>query len=118
MKLEIGTTYYHLTYADPGLSMPGIEPLVYIGKEILDDSDPDTHQFQDTISFVRFGRLGEGRKDAEDIYTFTHHEKEIGNSIITLEMVAEEIPKALSRFNSLDKPKLQKATGKWVTINP
>ena len=54
MKLKLGNTYYHITYADPHLTMPGVKPIIYIGKNILSEEE-DKEYFQDTVSFVRFG---------------------------------------------------------------
>ncbi len=49
--LTQGKTYYWLTFADPDMTMPGVEPLIYIGHGEKDG----LFCFQDTVSFVRFG---------------------------------------------------------------
>lgn len=50
--LKVGCAYYRVTYADPALTIPGVQPMIYIGTNIADDDDPATvvYYFQDTIS--------------------------------------------------------------------
>ena len=63
--LAPGSTYYRLTFADPDMTMPGLEPLVYIGKH---DSDGSMlHTFQDTISYTWVGRYPGPFKPDQDM---------------------------------------------------
>ena len=41
-----------MTYADPALTIPGVEPMIYVGTNIADDDVPEIviYYFQDTIS--------------------------------------------------------------------
>ncbi|WP_444956800.1 hypothetical protein [Microbulbifer sp. ZKSA002] len=91
MKLEVGATYYRIMYADPILTMPALRPLVFVGKQIFDDSDLETYYFQGTVSYVRFGELGKGEIAAEDIQVFESRKAEIRISIVTLEMAVKEV---------------------------
>ena len=50
--LIIGRTYYRLTFADRDLTMPGVEPLVFLG-EVTDEGGTHGFVFQDTASFVQ-----------------------------------------------------------------
>ena len=70
LKLEVGHTYYRLTFADRDRTMPGVEPLVYLG-----DADPTDgevpHIFQDTVSYVLFGSRFDLAHDRDDIVIAT-----------------------------------------------
>jgi hypothetical protein len=52
--LTVGRTYYQLTFADRDQTMPGVEPLVFLG-HVKFDGGGDAYAFQDTVSYVRFG---------------------------------------------------------------
>jgi hypothetical protein len=36
-ELEIGTAYYRVTYADNELTIPGVEPMIYVGTNVFPD---------------------------------------------------------------------------------
>jgi len=55
MDLDYGATYYRVTYADSAKSMPGLEPMVYIGDNLFDKDKEVIHYFQDTTSVLRYG---------------------------------------------------------------
>ena len=38
--LKAGSAYYRVTYADSNLTIPGVEPMIYVGTNIADDDDP------------------------------------------------------------------------------
>lgn len=50
--LKTGAAYYRLTYADPGLTVSAVKPMIYVGTNIFPEDDPGSvvHYFQDTIS--------------------------------------------------------------------
>jgi hypothetical protein len=84
-----GSTYYRITFADPALTMPGLEPLVYIG---LHDSDGAMlHTFQDTISYTWVGRYPGPFKPNQDmeISLYPMQEKEAAAMFSLTEVVAE-----------------------------
>jgi hypothetical protein len=64
--LVIGHTYYRLTFVDADLTMPGVEPLVFLG-EAMDEGGARGFVFQDTVSYVRHGSGLEGDDQPEDI---------------------------------------------------
>ena len=47
--LIVGRTYFRLTFADRDLTMPGVEPLIFLG-EVMDDGGTRGFAFQDTAS--------------------------------------------------------------------
>ena len=104
-SLEIGHTYFRLTFADRDLTMPGIEPLVYLG-----DADPEgdeiPHIFQDTVSYSRFGSRLNMAHDHEDILCYFVSPKEIGSCIFSVQQVAGEIAAAAQRATVLNNPVL------------
>lgn len=129
-SLEIGVTYYQITYADVAQTMPGVEPMVYAGMNLFDPpSDGSTrYYFQDTVSVVRFGLgtdFGEEMQpvdetselspdnDEERLY-YGHEAQEIGVSIVDLLALPTVIDGAIQRAKALGFPKLSKAKGKWV----
>ena len=115
-RLEVGNTYYRLTYADRDLTMPGVEPLVYLG-----DADPQDgevpHIFQDTISYVRFGsRLEMGRDHDEVLVYFVSH-KEVGSGILNVQQLATAVSAAAQRAAALNNPKLPVLGDEgWVSV--
>ncbi len=57
-ELEIGEYYYLLTYADKDWTVPGLQPVIYVGTNVLEEdfgSGNETYYFQDSVSFGRFG---------------------------------------------------------------
>jgi hypothetical protein len=129
-SLEIGATYYQITYADVAQTMLGIEPLVYAGMNIFDPPSDGSarYYFQDAVSVVRFG-LGTqfGQEMQPDDETsdlspdndegrlyYGHEAQEIGVSIVDLLALPTMIDGAIQRAKALGFPKLSKAKGKWV----
>lgn len=49
-NLEYGATYFHVTFADPESTMPGIKPVVHVGTNLAGDEKEETHYFQDPVS--------------------------------------------------------------------
>jgi hypothetical protein len=50
--LSVGHAYYQVTYADNELTVPGVDPMIYVGLNIFPDDDPasKTYYFQDPVS--------------------------------------------------------------------
>jgi len=112
MNLEYGTTYYQITYADPKLTMPGLKPMVYIGKNLFGTEKENTHYFQDTVSVLVFGLLSES-SDTTDCKISSCTEDEVGVDILSLEKAINEIQKAAEKAKKLGNPKLEKVNGEW-----
>ena len=129
-SLEIGVTYYQITYADVAQTMPGIEPLVYAGLNIFGSAsdEPAKYYFQDTVSVVRFGLCVQWGQEVQPddeasdlsleghegrVYC-AHEASEIGEGIVDLLALPAEIDRAIQRAQALGFPKLSKAKGKWV----
>jgi len=119
MELQKGRTYYVITFADRDFTMPGIDPVVYIGKNAFIkclENDRDTYQFQDTVSFVRFGYVMDiDSQQKEECQVEAFDEDQLGKDITTLEGAAEMIKDANSRSKELGHPVLSIAKGKWIT---
>jgi len=110
MELEYGATYYLVTYADPQLSMPGLKPMVYIGDNLFGEDSETTHYFQDTVSVLIFGLVGEAKETTDcRVSSFSHDE--LGDSIVDIDGAAALVASAAKKFRKLGSPKLKKASG-------
>jgi hypothetical protein len=90
-----GRTYFRLTFADRDLTMPGVEPLVFLG-EVTDEDGSHGFVFQDTASYVQFGSGLEGDEQHEEIVMYFMPESEIG-ALYDMEELAGEIAEAARR---------------------
>ena len=103
-SLIVGKTYFRLTYADRDLTMPGVEPLVFVG-QVTEEGGSSGFVFQDTGSYVQYGSGLEGDEQHEDIVMYFLPESEIG-ALYDIEEVAGEITEAARRAASLNHPRL------------
>lgn len=129
-SLEIGATYFRITYADVAQTMPNVEPLVYVGLNLFGTPSDGSakYYFQDAVSVVQFGlgaQLGQevqpavetsdqNPKNHEGRVYSAHEAIEIGEVIVDLPALAAEIDWTIRRAKELGFPKLSKAKGKWV----
>ena len=104
-ELVIGRTYFRLTFSDADLTMPGVEPLVYLG-QVADDGGTEGIVFQDTHSYVHHGSGLEGEEQHEDIVLYFMPESELG-AIYTLAELAAEIGESARRAVELNYPPLK-----------
>ncbi len=115
LDLELGHTYYRLTYADSEMTMPGVEPLVYLG-----DADPTggevPHIFQDTVSYVRFGSRLALSQNHEDILVYFIPPAEIGSGIVDVQHLASEVTAAAQRAIALNNPVLPVLREGWQSV--
>jgi hypothetical protein len=103
--LVIGGTFYRLTFADRELTMPGVEPLVFLG-QVADDGGTQGFAFQDTVSYVHFGSGLEGEQQREEILLYFIPEADIG-TMYDIEELAAEVSESSRRAVIADHPKLQ-----------
>jgi len=103
--LIVGRTYFRLTFADRDLTMPGIEPLVFLG-EVMDDGGTRGFAFQDTASYVQHGSGLEGDEQDEEIVLYFLPESEIG-ALYDIDELTGEIAGAAQRAVSLNYPLLK-----------
>jgi hypothetical protein len=112
LNLEVGRTYFRLTFADPDMTIPGVEPMVYLG-----DADPvdgeRPHIFQDTVSYSRFGSRLDHREDRDEISVYFITPNEIGSCVVDTQSMAEEMRKAAERAKTFDYPKLRVLRTGW-----
>jgi hypothetical protein len=109
---EVGKTYYYLTYADPGLTMPGLNPVVYVGKNIFGDEKEDTYYFQDTPSFTRFGIATESPNSLEcSVHSISTNK--FGSSVIEQHQLPSIVNGVIERAEKLGFPKLKVCKGNW-----
>jgi hypothetical protein len=104
-ELILGRTYFRLTFSDPNLTMPGVEPLVYLG-QVADDSGTEGIVFQDTASYIQHGSGLEGEEQHEDIVLYFMPETELG-AIYTLAELSAEIVESAKRGAELNYPHLE-----------
>ena len=109
--LTPGSTYFRITFSDPELTMPGVEPVVYLS-EVTDDDGTHGFVFQDTVSYVRFGSGLEGEEQAEEIGLYFVPDEDLG-SISDLAEVVAEVTAAGQRADSLGHPKLRVIRDGW-----
>jgi hypothetical protein len=108
--LKIGSAYFQVTFSDREFTIPGVDPMIYIGVDVIepdpssDLSDQPRFVFQDTVSFSRFGSLVDykGSANLEDegayVYSFTLADLE---GIFDLSGAVAELGKALERARAL-----------------
>jgi hypothetical protein len=103
--LVIGRTYFRLTYADRDLTMPGVEPVVFLG-EVADVGGTQGFVFQDTSSYVHHGSGLEGDEQHEDIVLYFMAESDIG-ALYNVEELAVEVAESAQRAVSQNHPTLK-----------
>jgi len=103
-SLVIGRTYYRLTFADRDLTMPGVEPLVFLG-EVTDEGGTHGFVFQDTVSYVQHGSGLEGEEQHEEIGLFFMADADIG-ALYDVEELAAEMAESARRAVTLKHPSL------------
>jgi hypothetical protein len=103
--LMIGRTYFRLTFADHDLTMPGVEPVVFLG-EVADVGGTQGFVFQDTSSYVQHGSGLEGEEQHEDIVLYFLSESDIG-ALYNVEDLAVEVAESAHRAVSQNHPKLK-----------
>jgi len=111
-ELEYGVTYYQVTFADPKLTMPGLKPMIYIGKNIFSNEKEDTYYFQDTVSVICFGLVGEA-ENSTDCHISSFPEDEIGTCVVDINTAAQIVSDAANKYKALGCPKVTKAKGEW-----
>lgn len=102
--LVIGHTYFRLTFADADLTMPGVEPIVFLG-QAADDSGAQGFVFQDTVSYVQHGSGLEGDEQHEDIALYFMAEED-ARSLSDIGKLAIDVAEAAQRAVSLNFPVL------------
>lgn len=109
--LVIGHTYFRLTFADADLTMPGVEPVVFLG-QAADDSGTQGFVFQDTVSYVRHGSGLEGDEQHEDIALYFMADED-ARSLVDIGRLATEVADAAQRAVSLNFPVLPVLRAGW-----
>jgi len=101
--LSEGTAYYRITYADPGLTIPGVQPMIYVGPNIFPDDDPATvvYYFQNTISHSWRGPVTDPAHDSRhteiESAVFPHSDVEVQRDVFTLAEVISALIEAQGR---------------------
>lgn len=107
--LKVGCVYYRITYADPQLTVPAVEPIVFIGTGAFDfraRSREPVYTFQDTVSFSRSGSAVDDRSPANlseqgaRTYSFTVAQL---NTLVNLVGAAEALNDAVERSHWKDR---------------
>jgi len=107
---KIGRVYFQVTYEDREFTIPAVDPMVYLGVNILEPDHSDEPQgqsryaFQDRVSFSHFGNAIEYKGDANlvdegaHVYSLTAEDL---NSVFDLRGVVAELSQALDRSTGL-----------------
>jgi len=101
--LKIGSAYYRVTYAAPNLTIPGVDPMIYVGTNIAEDDDPTAviYYFQDTISYFWRGAVTDQAHRSKhpdiDVAVFPHTEHEVQRGVFTIDEVVFAVTKARDR---------------------
>ena len=97
MQLEVGRTYFQITYADADSTMIGVKPLVYVGEITLQDGSV-TLGFQETVSYVRSGSCLESEPTDQDrMAVCLIPSEEIGVDVVNFEGLFAAVKACLSR---------------------
>jgi hypothetical protein len=102
-QLERGEAYYRLTYADPVLTIPSVEPMMYVGTNIFPDDDSGSviYYFQDTVSYLARGAATDLASSARhpeiNIRVFPFSAREIGVAVVSLDDVIAALLDARTR---------------------
>jgi hypothetical protein len=102
--LEIGRTYYQLTFADRDMTMPGVEPWVFIGPVELEEGGP-AFAFQDSVSYVRFGSRLKLKSDHDEIRVYFLPAREV-EGLKDIHSILLAIAGAAERAKELSYPVL------------
>jgi len=113
--LTVGRTYYQLTYADRDLTMPGVEPLVFLG-HVKFDGGGYAYAFQDTVSYVRFGSRLELKQENDEITVYFFRESDV-RSLEDVSGVAKAAVAAAERAASLNHPVLKVLGNGWQSAS-
>jgi hypothetical protein len=103
--LVIGGTYFRLTFADRDLTMPGVEPVVFLGA-VMEEGGSNGFVFQDTASYVQYGSGLEGDEQHEDIVMYFMPESEVG-ALFDIAELADEITESAKRAAASNYPRLE-----------
>jgi hypothetical protein len=109
--LVVGRTYFQLTFADPDMTMPGVEPLVFLGHVDFDDGG-DAFAFQDTVSFTRFGSRLELKQDHDEIIVYFLSESDV-RALENVDGIAKAVADAAQRAASMGHPVLKVLRDGW-----
>ena len=107
-SLVFGRTYFRLTFADRDLTMPGVEPMVFLG-EVTDEGGTHGFVFQDTVTYVQHGSGLEGEEQHEDIVLYFMADADVG-AMYDVEGLAAEVAESARRAVSLNHPVLKART--------
>ena len=111
-ELVVGRTYYRLTFADRDFTMPGVEPLVYVG-EVAEDGRR-LLAFQDTVSYVRYGSRFEMTEPNTEIVLELVDPEAVGDSILGVDAIAHQVIEAAKRAKTLGYPNLSIQHSGWI----
>jgi len=112
--LEIGRTYYQLTFADRDQTMPGVEPWVFIGLVELEEGG-SAFAFQDSVSYVRFGSRLKLKADHEEIRVYFLPSAEVAG-LMDIHGISQAVANAAERAKTLRYPVLPVLADGWQVL--
>ncbi len=105
--------------------MPGLKPIVYLGRDFFGMGEENIHHFQDTVSVLVHGLVSEFSPTKEsnsslpdgapevNVLVSSCTEEEVGVSVLSVDEAAQKVSEAASRGRQLGFPKLRKSEGIW-----
>lgn len=104
--LKIGRVYFQVTYEDREFTIPAVDPMIYLGEDLLEadrlEEPPGQRRyiFQDTVSFAHFGNAieyqGETNLEDEGARVFSLSSEDL-ECLFDLKGVVAELSQALDR---------------------
>ena len=119
-ELVEGKTYFRLTLADREFTMPGVDPIVYVGT--FEDDSGLRYAFQDTVSFVRFGSVRFGsvldtNDPNDELEMESMGAEEIESDIFSIDAIAAEVSAAARRAAERGYPVLRVLKKGWESAS-
>ena len=91
-----GSVYFMLQYVDDALSIPIVETVVFIGKNVYGDGEKDNfYYFQDVESFKAVGAYPDNSQGEGNVFSLP--EKAVATTIFTLDSLVDELGNVIAR---------------------
>jgi hypothetical protein len=113
--LEIGRTYFQLTFADRDMTMPSVEPWVFIGPVELERGG-SAFAFQDSVSYVRFGSRLKLKADHDEIRVYFLPSTEVAG-LKDVHDISLAVAEAAERAKTLNYPVLPVLKDGWQSAS-
>jgi hypothetical protein len=100
--LRVGRVYFHLAYVDEGGLVPVLEPVVFIGSDLENESEMCVY-FQDAASYLRgvraYPATADGDEDAAVLAPVVYSFPSSAGNVFTYEHAIEELIRCAMKRN-------------------